>query len=551
MNLTGNLGQLGLGDILQIISLSGKPGLLHIHGEDDLESKIFFDKGHVIKAYSSLVKDDIAAIISGSGLIKKESLEDVMLQYEDKGSYESYDSILIDSLDAIALDVDILQKKLIEETIYSLFFIETATFNFEPKNLDEYLERKADLFVNAEGGNPWSLAIEGTKFVDEAFEESLSRARKERTQAIEKPAEKAVAKHDTFAVILISNDDQAIEIIDNFLQEDGRTVYLRKNTEDALHLIETIDLNTTSLVVLSDLIMPTIDGTGALGGIELLDIISGGFPEINVILMADYENSRAKESAEKMGVSAYLDRPLKEQFENEGDRNLVDSFLKKLKDELQKFLGETGRIGGSMSFDMMTRDLHDEVEAVGELLEERGVNAGEYCALTPGLMMLKSMMEEMSNAAGSRYINLLILRFASELMNRAVIFLVKEDAFAGQGEFGVEIEGKSANAVVRAMKISKEAPSIVRDAFNSKSCVKKRIKDDEGDRTIIEALGGNCPEESFAAPVMANGKVAMIVYCDNIPEKREIGDTSAFEIFLMQAGIVMEKAVLEEKVGVT
>jgi hypothetical protein len=38
-----------------------------------------------------------------------------------------------------------------------------------------------------------------------------------------------------------------------------------------------------------------------------------------------------------------------------------------------------------------------------------------------------------------------------------------------------------------------------------------------------------------------------ILYGDNLPEKRPIGDTEALEIFLSQAGLAMEKALLERR----
>ena len=38
-----------------------------------------------------------------------------------------------------------------------------------------------------------------------------------------------------------------------------------------------------------------------------------------------------------------------------------------------------------------------------------------------------------------------------------------------------------------------------------------------------------------------------IIYGDNLPEKKAVGDTESFEIFISQAGMAMERALLERR----
>jgi hypothetical protein len=53
--------------------------------------------------------------------------------------------------------------------------------------------------------------------------------------------------------------------------------------------------------------------------------------------------------------------------------------------------------------------------------------------------------------------------------------------------------------------------------------------------------------EIFLGPIISEGKVVAILYGDNAPQKRAIGDTESLEIFLSQAGLAMEKALLERR----
>jgi hypothetical protein len=63
---------------------------------------------------------------------------------------------------------------------------------------------------------------------------------------------------------------------------------------------------------------------------------------------------------------------------------------------------------------------------------------------------------------------------------------------------------------------------------------------------LKEHLGGN-PTEAFMGPIVSEGKVVAVLYGDNGYDPRPIGDTDSLEIFLSQAGIAMEKALLQRR----
>ena len=51
----------------------------------------------------------------------------------------------------------------------------------------------------------------------------------------------------------------------------------------------------------------------------------------------------------------------------------------------------------------------------------------------------------------------------------------------------------------------------------------------------------------FIGPLISEGRVVAVLYGDNLPENKPIGDTETLEIFLSQAGLAMEKALLERR----
>jgi hypothetical protein len=180
----------------------------------------------------------------------------------------------------------------------------------------------------------------------------------------------------------------------------------------------------------------------------------------------------------------------------------------------------------------------------GESPELRGDKGPE----TPGLHLLRGMLQELNNPALGGGIILLVLRFASELMNRAVIFLVKEDEIVGLGQFGMEAIGSlSADERVRRMRVPRNAGSVFEQVLQSWSPLKTVTGPGQWDRYLVEELGGGMASEIFLGPLISEGKVVAILYGDNAPQKRAIGDTESLEIFLSQAGLAMEKALLERR----
>jgi hypothetical protein len=183
-----------------------------------------------------------------------------------------------------------------------------------------------------------------------------------------------------------------------------------------------------------------------------------------------------------------------------------------------------------------------------ELGEDNSAQRGDKGPETPGLHLLRGMLQELNNPALGGGIILLVLRFASELMNRAVIFLVKEYEIVGLGQFGMEaLDGISADERVRRMRVPRNAGSIFEQVLQSWTPLKTVTGSEEWDRYLVEELGSGVASEIFVGPIISEGKVVAILYGDNAPQKRVIGDTESLEIFLSQAGLAMEKVLLERR----
>jgi hypothetical protein len=132
-------------------------------------------------------------------------------------------------------------------------------------------------------------------------------------------------------------------------------------------------------------------------------------------------------------------------------------------------------------------------------------------------------------------------------MNRAVILLVKEEEIVGLGQFGIEIQGESADIRVRNTRLPIAEKHVFSEALTTFAPYIGAPHKTDRNESFFSQLGGVRPKEVFVGPLISEGRVVAVLYGDNLPDDKPIGDTESLEIFLSQAGLAMEKALLERR----
>jgi hypothetical protein len=165
------------------------------------------------------------------------------------------------------------------------------------------------------------------------------------------------------------------------------------------------------------------------------------------------------------------------------------------------------------------------------------------------LTALKSMFDELRFPTATAEVTLLILRYASEVVNRAILFMVKKDEVRGLGQFGIELKGKSPDQAVRNIKISMSQPSMFLSVVEDRRSYLGPLEPNPSHTYLMNELGGAMPDMVMAIPLVVGDKVALVVYGDNLPEKKPIRNMDTLEIFMSQAGMALEKALLEKRLA--
>ena len=571
MSLVGNLEDLGLGEILQIVSLSRKSGSLSLHSRGR-EGKIVFRNGQVVSANSSSFQESLGELLVQKGVVDRQALKKALAIQQQEECRERLGAILINRFGVSDELIEKLVGEQIEKVVYSLFAWSEGSFDFELQDTVEVLDvTHLDplQFMLEQGLNPQFLAMEGSRLVDEMRHrgenpaEEFEENPEEQSAHVEENVdfafdllqqhevgsdESAPAKEvevvepvQKRSVVLVDDDSLTREALSRFLESNKFTVSSFAKSEDALIMIDTLHRSGKRPFVLVDLIMPRMDGSGILGGLELLELIQANFPDLPVQVMADYHNSDAEYKVCAMGYPFIL-KPRRTE--------ITDS------DRLQAFTGKllTGmeRVASGCKADEVVKaeEAGITVNLGDELRLEMGDDPSAVSApLKPstGIELLRGILEELNNPSLGGGIILLVLRFASEFMNRAVIFIVKKDEVVGLGQFGIVNGTGRADARVRNIRIPTTEDSLFRNAIEAKQAEKAMPDNSRWHSYLFQQLGGGVPSEIFLGPIVSEGKVVALLYGDNLPARAQIGDTTSLEIFLSQAGMAMERALLQRR----
>ncbi|MCW8893822.1 MAG: hypothetical protein OQL18_10975 [Deltaproteobacteria bacterium] len=161
-----------------------------------------------------------------------------------------------------------------------------------------------------------------------------------------------------------------------------------------------------------------------------------------------------------------------------------------------------------------------------------------------GIGLLRGMLAELEHPEFGGGIILLILRYASEIMGRAIVFDVRGKQLVGLGQFGLETVHGSADDLIRKMRLEVESGSLFAQVLEGKNALRSPLKNTASEQYLQSFLAG-VPDEVFLAPLLNDGHVVALLYGDHYLKSQAQRSLEAFEVFLSQAGLAMEQALQE------
>ncbi|MEW6212864.1 MAG: DUF4388 domain-containing protein [Acidobacteriota bacterium] len=182
----------------------------------------------------------------------------------------------------------------------------------------------------------------------------------------------------------------------------------------------------------------------------------------------------------------------------------------------------------------------------------RAANNGNYAEFHSSISnVLYSLLMELRSHSFEVEVSLLVMRYASEICSRGVLFLVRENEICGLGQFGFKTRApdKSVDEEVRDLRLALDSKSIFTWVAQTGRPYIGPMPEDPLHTAMLSHLGGSPPGLSvFVLPLICRSRPMFIIYGDNYPGGKEMKGVNELVVLVNQASMVLEKIQLERMI---
>ncbi|MDT8395465.1 MAG: DUF4388 domain-containing protein [bacterium] len=595
MSLVGRLEDLSLGEILQIVSLSKRSGLLRLEAPDGM-ANLYVRAGKVIYSSRSDQKDSVLALLLESGVLREDQVGPLRQVLEEGASTNDFRSLLTETSGLTREAFQDFLRKRVEDLVYSFFLWEEGTFSFqliEDETRHPLLSRVGPFFLD-DGIGAQFLVMEGARLKDEMnrhrpaipdkgadfpveggweqeFEEQLTGEKTAPSIASEeKPSRPESKETDEFkipdllpplperisnAVVMIGLPGPLAAEVANGLNDKGITLQVHKDGADGITRIQELRQQRKYPFVLMDIEAAGITDDRVLGGLEsVITMWDLGFHlPVGLVCRRELSDDLLRKLSVIPGLTVL-------NVEDPTSRDSVKSVIELI---VQTVLGaqaaEAGSPGSSQTAEAeadmdeyydIRQELSEDLEGIDLPVDTswEGGRSPRQESQDPHMARLGSFVSELNRQDISGEITLLALRFASDFVSRAILFLVRKEDLKGLGQFGVELPGgQNPDSVVRSLSLPVVENSIFHQVTRSQQSYVGAPTGSVTENALFEALGGGTPRQIYLGPVVSMGKVAVLLYGDDYPGGTGLEPSHTLDIFLSHVGLALDRAFLEMK----
>ena len=165
--------------------------------------------------------------------------------------------------------------------------------------------------------------------------------------------------------------------------------------------------------------------------------------------------------------------------------------------------------------------------------------------------LLCSLLAEMKQHSFEAEVSLLIMRYASELATRGILFAIKGSMLCGLGQFGLSQgkDGKSPDELVRELCLPLDAESVFARVVRTGEPFVGDMPDSYWFSELLSRVGGFGHDlKLFVLPLTCNEVPAFLLYGDNYPGQSELKGVRELVALASQASLVLERIALQRRV---
>ncbi len=587
MSLVGSLEDLGLGDILQIVALSQKSGLLLLRS-DEGEGRIVFRDGLVRAASVKGAAGGLRALLASESGVDADAFESATQQARDEGV--PLRSALADSADLAPDRFDALCRQSTETAVFRMFAWRTGEFSFEVRDEVESDDRP---FLLESGISAQYLIMESTRLDDEgdrvaepappelAFDGEADGDELFFSGESAGPGDAPAAPEPVPVAIADAAPAFPDPLPDAIAAErpappPAPMPAARPAPRPRPEAVETLALATAARVDGGAGAAPESPPASSLVVVDpdlhALEWIKASlaplFRRIHIFQRPESGVARVRQYLGRGETPAVLLSSNVPPDPLSGARDAAElaGRLHGLAPGMPLFAmhpasAEAPSIpsvrvvtprppGFQLSQRRHWSKLEPEAERLREALRPHLSTAPpaseprRSAAPAASLRRLKEVSDRLRDPSAQGDVLSLVLEFAAESFARVAIFMLRDDVAIGMAQRGLDRDGGPDDESFRGIEVPASEPDCFRAVIGGGGAFLGPLTG-EGDDALAGRLGSSRPAEVYVAPIESGGHTVALLYADNGDRGAPIGDTTVVEVVLHEVGLALERAVLE------
>jgi len=382
-----------------------------------------------------------------------------------------------------------------------------------------------------------------------------------------KPAPAAPSVSSSERVILLVDDEEEVRrILADHFTSGGYQVVEAEDPEAAVKKAGRLGKSGIPFLVVSDLGMPTSGGSSFQGGFEVVKRLGKMNLHPPVLMMTESLGSSLQARAKQMGIARIVFKP----------------GLSKL--DPGQFEADLRAFAHKLIADVIPR-LEPAAEAAPAPARKKAASPGRPAApssaapagpsstgpapsgpssarpavpadaslpsaqeLSREFAILQKRLEDLRKPNDASQIAMLVMKMAREFFERGVLFLVKNGEARGLGGFGPAPREESLHLLARDVLIPLTEPSVFLDVSLSRKPLVGPLPEGRWSQYLMGKIGRFRSATVALIPLLTNRETIALLFGDNPETGRPFGRLEALEVFIDQAGIALENAFLQRKV---
>jgi CheY-like chemotaxis protein len=337
-------------------------------------------------------------------------------------------------------------------------------------------------------------------------------------------------------LLLVDDEPDVRGILARHFGSAGFAIEEAEDPESAAKAALRLRTADEAFVLVTDLGMPASGGASFHGGFEVVKRLWKMNLRPPVLMMTESLNQSLRLRARQMGIQAFVFKPTLSKLNPRQFEADLSAFATKLVKDVLPRLAEAAVV---RAVPPPTRKKATAAGGEGE--------APAAADAAHPFEFLKRRLVELRQGGDANQIAILVMKVAREFFERSILFVVKNEEARGLGGFGLAPRDETLNLLARQVTIPLREPSVFRDVAAGRKPFHGPLPPDRWAGHLMGRIGRFQSRGVSLLPLVAHREAIALLFGDNPETGREPAGQEALEVFVQQAGIALENVFLQRK----